>query len=48
MQLPTSMQSILVSILVSIFRIGLLRSSTGTHKATALTAADVVSHLERF
>ena len=44
MQLQTSMQSILVTI----FRIGLLRLSAGTYEATALTAANVVSHLERF
>ena len=36
------------SILVSIFRICLLRLSAGTYKATSLTAANVVSHLEQF
>ena len=35
------------SILVSIFRIGLLRLSAGTYEATSSTAANVVSHLER-
>ena len=39
MQLQTSMQSILVSI----FCLGLLRLSTGTYKATASTAANVVT-----
>ena len=44
MKLQTSVQSILVSI----FRIGLLRLSAGTYEATSSTAANVVSHLERF
>ena len=44
MRLLTLMQSILVSI----FRIGLLRLSAGTYEATSSTAANVVSHLERF
>ena len=34
--------------LFSIFRIGLLRLSAGTYEATSSTAANVVSHLERF
>ena len=38
----------IVSILVSIFRLGLLRLSAGTYEATSSTAASVVSHLERF
>ena len=37
MQLQTSMQSILVNI----FRIGLLRLSAGIYKATSSTAANV-------
>ena len=38
-----------LSILVSIFRLlGLLRLSAGTYEATSSTAANVVSHLERF
>ena len=44
MQLLTSMQSILVNII----RMGLLRLSIGSYEATALTAAAVDSHLERF
>ena len=36
------------SIFVSIFRIGLLRLSTGTYEATSSTTANVDSHLERF
>ena len=44
MKLQTSVHSILVSI----FRIGLLRLSAGTYEATSSTAANVVSHLERF
>ena len=36
------------SILVSIFRIGLLRLSAGTYEATSLTVANLVNHLERF
>ena len=47
MELQTSMQSILVT--RNIFRIGLLRLSAGTYKATTVSsAAAVVSHLERF
>ena len=41
------LQASVLSILVSIFRLGLLRLSAGTYKATSSTAADVVSHLER-
>ena len=33
---------------VSIFHLGLLRLSAGTCEATSSTAANVVSHLERF
>ena len=44
MQLQVSMQSILVSI----FRIGLPRLSAGTYEAISSTAANLVSHLERF
>ena len=44
MKLQTSVQSILVSV----FRIGLLRLSAGTYEATSSTAANIVSHLERF
>ena len=44
MQLQTSMQSILVNI----FRIGLLRLLAATYEAADATAAAVVSHLERF
>ena len=44
MKLLTSVQSILVSI----FRLGLLRLSAGTYKATSSTAANVVNHLKRF
>ena len=44
MKLQTSVQSILVSI----FRLGLLRLSAGTDEAISSTAANVVSHLERF
>ena len=44
MKLQTSVQSILLSI----FRIGLLRLSAGTYEATSSTAANAVSHLERF
>ena len=36
------------SIIVDIFRIGLLRLSEGTYKATSLTAANLVNHLEQF
>ena len=44
MKLLTSVQSILVST----FRVGLLRLSAGTYEATSSTAVNVVSHLERF
>ena len=44
MKLQASVQNILVSI----FRLGLLRLSADTYKATSSTAANVVSHLERF
>ena len=44
MHLQTSIQSILVGI----FRTGLLRLSASTYEATASTAANVVSHLGRF
>ena len=44
MKLQASVQSILVSI----FRLGLLRLSADTYIATSSTAANVVSHLERF
>ena len=44
MKLQTSVQSISVSI----FRIGLLRLSAGTYEANSSTAANAVSHLERF
>ena len=44
MKLQTSVQSILVSI----FRIDLLRLSAGSYEASSSTAANVVSHLERF
>ena len=44
MKLQTSVQCILVSI----FCLGLLLLSTGTYEATSSTAANVVSHLERF
>ena len=36
------------SILVSIFRLGLLRLSAGTYEAISSTAANLVSHWERF
>ena len=42
------LQTLVQSFLVNIFRIGLLRLSTGTYEATSSTAANVVSHLERF
>ena len=42
------LQTLMRSILVNIFRIGLLRLSAGTYEATSSTAANVVSHLERF
>ena len=41
-------QPSVLSISVSIFRLGLLRLSAGTYETTSLTAANVVSHLERF
>ena len=41
------LQTLVRSILVSIFRIGLLRLSAGTYEATSSTTANVVSHLER-
>ena len=44
MHLQTSMQSVLVSI----FRIGVLRLSAGTYGATSSTVASIVSHVERF
>ena len=44
MLLQTSEQSILVNI----FRIGLLRLSAGTYEATASTATGVASYFERF
>ena len=44
MKLQASVQSILVSI----YRLGLLRLSAGTYEATSSTVADVISHLERF
>ena len=40
--------SFMQSILVSIFRLGLLRLSARTYKATSSTAANEVRHLERF
>ena len=42
------LQALVQSILISIFRLDLLRLSAGTHEATSSTAANVVSHLERF
>ena len=42
------LQTWVQSILVSIFRLGLLRLSAVTYEATFSTAANVVSHLERF
>ena len=42
------LQTVMQSILVSIFRIGLLRLSAGTYEATSSTATNVVSRLERF
>ena len=41
------LQTSVLSILVSIFLIGLLRLSAGTYEATS-TVASAVSHLERF
>ena len=45
-----TLQASVLSILVSIFHLGLLRLSAGTstYKATSFTAANVVSHMERF
>ena len=42
------LQASVPSILVSIFRLGSLRLSAGTYEATSSSAANVVSHLERF
>ena len=42
------LQASVLRILVSIFRLGLLRLSAGTYKATSSSAANVVSHFERF
>ena len=42
------LQASVLSILVSIFRLGLLRLSAGTYEATCSTAANIVSCLERF
>ena len=43
------LQALVRSILVSIFRLGMLRLSASTYEATSSTAAaNVVSHLERF
>ena len=42
------LQASVLNLLVSIFRLGLLRFSAGTYEATSSTAANVVSHLERF
>ena len=44
------LQASVLSILVSIFHLGLLRLSAGTttYEATSSMAANVVSHLERF
>ena len=44
MQLQAAVQSILVNI----FRLGLLRLSAGTYKAISSTAANLVSYWERF
>ena len=44
MKLQASAQSIIVSI----FRLGLLRLSAGTYEAASSTAANAISHLERF
>ena len=43
-----AIQASMPSILVSIFRIRLLRLSAGTNEATSLTAANLDNHLERF
>ena len=42
------LQASVLSILINIFRLGLLRLSAGTYEAISSTAANVVSHLERF
>ena len=42
------LQALMQSILVSIFCLGLLRLSEGIHEAISLTAANLVSHWERF
>ena len=42
------LQASVLSILVSIFRLRLLRLSGGTYEATSSTAANVVIYLERF
>ena len=42
------LQASVLRILVSIFRLDLLRLSTGTYEDTSSTAANVISHLERF
>ena len=42
------LQASVIGILVSIFRLGLLRLSADTYEATSSTAANVVSYLERF
>ena len=42
------LQALVLSILVSIFRLGLLPLLAGSYKATFSTIANVVSHLERF
>ena len=44
MQLQPSMQSILVSI----FRLGLLRLSADTYEAASSMAANLVGHMEQF
>ena len=42
------LQASVLSILVSNFRLGLLRLTAGTYEAISSTTANVVSHLERF
>ena len=42
------LQASVLSILVRSFRLDLLRLSAGTYEGTFSTAANVVSHLERF
>ena len=42
------LQASVLSILVSIFHLGLLRLSAGAYKATSSTAPNVVSYLEPF